>query len=90
MDKIRVMYEHQDKTWMADSPDFEALSDSVLIAGAPTYEAARARIEDLMPWALERDDIVLEHFVRESSLPKLVAERQAAEAAQQPVATVKR
>jgi len=86
MDIIRVMYEHQDKTWMVDSPDFEALSDSVLLAGAGTYEAARARIEDLVPWALERDDVVLEHFVHESSLPKLLAERQAAEAAARPVA----
>jgi hypothetical protein len=78
MDTIRVMYECDEGTWIADSPDFEALSGSRLLAGDGSYDAARARIEDFFPWALERDDIVIEHFVHESSLPALIAERERA------------
>jgi hypothetical protein len=78
MQTIRVMYEYDEGTWTADSPDFETLSNSRLFAGDSTYEAARASMEDLMPWALERDDIVIEHFVHADSVPAMIAEQRAA------------
>jgi hypothetical protein len=89
MDTIRVMYKFHEQNWMADSPDFEALSDSVLISGGATFEEARTLMVEGVPWWLEREDVVLEHFVHEDSMPKLLAERQAART-QQPVTTTKR
>jgi hypothetical protein len=82
MDTIRIMYRFYEQNWMADSPDFEALAESVLVSGGATYEEARTLMVDGVPWWLEREDVVLEHFVHEDSLPKLLAERQAAEAQQ--------
>jgi hypothetical protein len=78
MDTIRVTYEHDEGTWMAESTDFRLLDGSVLCAGGSSYEAARQQVTGVIPWALEREDIVIEHFVHEDSLPALAAERQRA------------
>jgi hypothetical protein len=89
MDTIRVMYTFHELNWLADSPDLRELDGSILIAGGNSYEEAREQVDGVIPWALERDDIVVEHFVHESSLPKLLAEQKAAEA-KQPVAPTAR
>jgi hypothetical protein len=82
MNTIRIMYTFHEQNWMADSPDFEALSESVLVSGGATFEEARTLMVDGVPWWLKREDVVLEHFVHEDSLPKLLAERQAGQAQQ--------
>jgi hypothetical protein len=90
MHTIRVTYEHDDGTWTAESTDFRLLGGSILCAGGSSYEEAREQTAGVIPWALERDDIVIEHFVHEASVPALAAERQRATAAPAAATAVER
>lgn len=58
MELIRVLYRVEDGSWSARSPDFPGW-----LAVADTYEECRRFAEEGIPWALERDDIQLEHYV---------------------------
>ena len=58
MEPIRVLYHTEDGTWWADSPDVPGW-----IGGADTFDETRRLVEEGIPWALERDDVVLEHYV---------------------------
>jgi predicted RNase H-like HicB family nuclease len=62
MDTIRVIYHHEDGAWWAESPDVVGWS-----AAANSYPATRQLAEDGIRFALERDDVRLEHFVPEQS-----------------------
>ena len=62
MDTIRVIYHHEDGAWWAESPDVGGWS-----AAANSYPETRQLAEDGIRFALERDDVRLEHFVPEQS-----------------------
>jgi predicted RNase H-like HicB family nuclease len=65
METIRVIYHHEDQTWWAESPDVAGWT-----AAADTYDEVRVLAEEGVRFALERDDLVVEHFVPESALLK--------------------
>lgn len=58
MDTIRVIYHHEDDGWWAESPDVERWT-----AAADSYAALVKLAEEGIPFALEREDVELEHFV---------------------------
>jgi predicted RNase H-like HicB family nuclease len=62
MDTIRVIYHHENGTWWAESPDVQGWS-----AAADTYAETRQLAEDGVRFALERDEVRVEHFVPEHS-----------------------
>jgi len=78
MTTIRMMYHYEDGYWTSESPDLAALTDVRWCSGGETYDEARELAADGIPWMLERDDLVLQHFVPESSIAQLAAERAAA------------
>jgi predicted RNase H-like HicB family nuclease len=55
---VRVHYHYEDGVWWADSPDVEGF-----YAGGDTYGETRAHVEQALPWALEREDVHIEHVV---------------------------
>ena len=58
MDTIRVIYEQDEDTWVATSPEvpnWTVVGDS--------YEEAHQLAEDGVRFALERDDVDVKHFV---------------------------
>jgi len=58
MDTIRVIYHHEDRSWWAESPDVVRW-----YAAADSYADVLKLAEEGIPFALERDDVELEHFV---------------------------
>lgn len=58
MEPVRVIYHHEEGGWWAESPDVEGWT-----AVADTYEEIVKLVEEGIPFALERDDVELEHFV---------------------------
>ena len=58
METVRVIYHHEGDGWWAESPDVEGWS----AAGDSYAEVAKLAGEGI-PFALERDDVALEHFV---------------------------
>lgn len=58
METVRVIYHHEDGSWWAESPDVERW-----YAAGDTYSEVAKLAEEGIPFALERDDVVLEHFV---------------------------
>jgi hypothetical protein len=58
MDTIRVIYHHEDDGWWAESPDVERWT-----AAADSYADLVKLAEEGIPFALEREDVELEHFV---------------------------
>ncbi|HEV7942081.1 MAG TPA: hypothetical protein VGP17_04695 [Solirubrobacteraceae bacterium] len=58
MDRIRVIHHHEDERWWAESPDVPEW-----FAAADTYLEARRLAEEGIRFALDRDDVVIEHFV---------------------------
>jgi predicted RNase H-like HicB family nuclease len=58
MDTIRVIYHHEDDGWWAESPDVERWT----AAGGSFEEVARLA-EEGVRFALERENVELEHFV---------------------------
>jgi predicted RNase H-like HicB family nuclease len=62
---IHVIYHREPDGWWAESPDIPEWS-----AGGETYEEVRELSEDGVRFALERDDVKVEHFVpADASLP---------------------
>jgi predicted RNase H-like HicB family nuclease len=74
METVRVIYKTEEGSWWAESPDLE----EHWLAIAASFAEARALAEEGVPWALERDDVELEHFVHTSAIPAFAAEQQAA------------
>lgn len=62
MRSIRVQYEQDEDTWVATSPDIDRWT-----AIADTYGEARQLAEEGVRFALERDDVVVEHLVPTSA-----------------------
>jgi predicted RNase H-like HicB family nuclease len=58
MDYIRVIYERDEDTWVASSP--EVPNWTVV---ADTYEEAHRLAEEGVRFALDRDDFGVKHFV---------------------------
>ena len=58
MDTIRVIYHHEDDGWWAESPDVERWT-----AAASSYAEVVKLAEEGVRFALEREDVELEHFV---------------------------
>jgi predicted RNase H-like HicB family nuclease len=58
MDYIRVIYEQDNDTWVASSP--EVPNWTVV---ADSYDEAHRLAEEGVRFALERDDVELKHFV---------------------------
>ncbi len=58
MDTIRVIYHHEDDAWWAESPDVERW-----YAAADSFDDVVKLAEEGVRFALERDDVELEHFV---------------------------
>jgi predicted RNase H-like HicB family nuclease len=58
MDTIRVIYHHEDGSWWAESPDVDRW-----YAAGDTYAEVVKLAEEGIPFALEREDVELEHFV---------------------------
>jgi predicted RNase H-like HicB family nuclease len=59
MDTIRVIYEQDEDTWVATSPEvpkWRVVADS--------YEQARELAEDGVRFALDRDAVEIKHLVR--------------------------
>jgi hypothetical protein len=75
MTTIRMIYRYEDGGWTSESPDLAALGEGVWFSGGETFAEARALAEEGVPWSYQRDDLVLEHFVPETALAQLLAER---------------
>ncbi len=58
MDTIRVIYEQDEDTWLATSP--EVPNWTVV---ADSYDEAHRLAEDGVRFALDRDDLEIKHFV---------------------------
>jgi predicted RNase H-like HicB family nuclease len=58
METVRVIYHHENDGWWAESPDVEGWS-----AAGDTYAEVAKLAEEGIPFALERSDVSLEHFV---------------------------
>lgn len=62
MEHIRVIHHRDDDTWVAESPDVENW-----IAVGATYDEVRRLAEEGVRFALDRDDVTVEHFVPEGA-----------------------
>jgi predicted RNase H-like HicB family nuclease len=60
MDRIRVIYHREPEGWWAESPDIDGWS-----AAGDSYDETRQLAEDGVRFALERDDVQVEHYVPE-------------------------
>jgi predicted RNase H-like HicB family nuclease len=58
MDTVRVIYHHEPDGWWAESPDVEGWS-----AAGETYDDVKRLAEEGVRFALERDDVQVEHYV---------------------------
>jgi predicted RNase H-like HicB family nuclease len=58
MEPIRVIYHHETEGWWAESPDVKGW-----LAVADSYEEVVKLAEEGIPFALERNDVQVEHFV---------------------------
>jgi predicted RNase H-like HicB family nuclease len=58
MDQIRVIYEQDEDTWVATSPEVPGWT---VVAGS--YEEAHRLAEEGVRFALDRDNVELKHFV---------------------------
>ena len=57
MDTIRVIHHNEDGKWWSESPDVPGWS-----AGGDSLDEVRQLAEEGIRFALERDDVVVEHF----------------------------
>jgi len=64
MDRIRVIYNGDEDTWVATSPE---VSNWTVVADS--YEAAHKPAEEGVRFALDRDAVEITHFVPPASLP---------------------
>jgi hypothetical protein len=81
MPTVEVSYHHSGPYWAANSADMQRQFDHGLFAVEPTYAKLRATVEEVVPWSLERDDVEIEHYIEEASIPQYLAEREIAERA---------
>jgi predicted RNase H-like HicB family nuclease len=81
MEPIQITYQHYETGWHASSADLKERFNEVVASGGGTYEEARARVMDALRWSLENPDLEFEHFVHESAIPALLAEREQAKVA---------
>jgi hypothetical protein len=81
MPTVEVTYIYCEGTWTARSADMRLQFDHGLAAGEDTYAKLRAAVEEIVPWSLEREDIEIEHYIEEASIPQYLAERETAERA---------
>lgn len=58
MKSIRVIYHHEIDGWWAESPDVAGWS-----AAGESYEEVHQLAEEGVRFALERDDVQLQHFI---------------------------
>jgi predicted RNase H-like HicB family nuclease len=58
MEIIPVVYHHDPEGWWADSPSVPGWS-----ATAPSLDELRTRVEDGVRFALDRDDVIVEHLL---------------------------
>jgi predicted RNase H-like HicB family nuclease len=58
MDRIRVIHHYEDGRWWAESPDVPEW-----FAAAETYAEAHQLAQEGIPFALERNNVAIEHFV---------------------------
>ncbi len=58
MDVIRVIYEQDEDTWVATSPEMPNWT-----VVADSYEEAHRLAEDGVRFALDREDLEVKHFV---------------------------
>jgi predicted RNase H-like HicB family nuclease len=58
METVRVIHHHETDGWWAESPDVEGWS-----AAGDTYAEVAKLAEEGILFALELDDVALEHFV---------------------------
>jgi predicted RNase H-like HicB family nuclease len=58
MEPIRVIYHHETEGWWAESPDVKGW-----LAVADSYEEVVKLAEEGIPFALERDEVQVEHVV---------------------------
>jgi predicted RNase H-like HicB family nuclease len=58
METVRVIYHHETDGWWAESPDVEGWS-----AAGDSYAEVSKLAKEGIPFALEREDVALEHFV---------------------------
>lgn len=58
MEVIRVIHHHQGGKWWSESPDVDGCT-----AAGDTLKRSASSPRKASPWALERDDVRLEHFV---------------------------
>lgn len=63
MDVIRVIYHHEPEGWWAESPDVPGW-----FAGGETYDEIRQLAVEGVEFALERSDLVVEHYLPESAV----------------------
>lgn len=63
MDRIRVIHHRENGSWWAESPDVPEW-----FAAADTYREIRQLAEDGVRFALDRDDIAVEHFVPDTAM----------------------
>lgn len=76
MEPIRVIYHEEEGSWWAESPDVPRWT-----AGASSFDEVRKLAEEGVRFALERDDVEIEHFVPEASTPKHAAPARSGSAA---------
>lgn len=81
MPSIEVTYIYCEGSWTARSADMRLQFDHGLAAGEDTYAKLRKTVEEIVPWSLERDDVEIEHYVEEASIPQYVVECETAERA---------
>jgi predicted RNase H-like HicB family nuclease len=55
---VRVIHHQDEDTWVAESPDVDGWT-----AVANTFEETRRLAEEGVRFALERDDVRVEHYV---------------------------
>jgi predicted RNase H-like HicB family nuclease len=63
MKTVRVIYHHEPKGWWANSPDIPGWS-----AAGQSYEEVRQLAVEGVEFALERSDLVVEHYLPESAV----------------------
>ena len=60
MKAVRVIYHYEDGSWWAESPDVERWT-----AGGASYDEVRKLAEDGVRFALDREDVEVEHYLPE-------------------------
>jgi predicted RNase H-like HicB family nuclease len=59
---VRVLYHREDNSWWAESPDVKGWT-----AAGDSYDEVRKLAEEGIPFALDRKDVELEHYVPEAA-----------------------